>query len=191
MLAGHFGVSGMVKAWRPELPLGVLLVASQAPDLLFLPLAAAGVEGLEPVAGHSGYGSLLINAPYSHALLSAALLCTLLGLLVHLAARNRWGPDAGWIVGAVVFSHWLLDLLVHRPDIAVLPGGAGGLPYLGLGLWESPLLAALVEGTLVVAGTVLYAWRTLRDHPHRTRAVLYSLGVALLLVGSFLWDLLG
>src|SRR5690606_36116083 len=74
MLAGHFGISGMVKAWRPELPMGVLLVASQAPDLLFLPLAAAGVEGLEPVAGHSGYGSLLINAPYSHALLSAALL---------------------------------------------------------------------------------------------------------------------
>ncbi|UOE22021.1 permease [Thermobifida halotolerans] len=191
MLAGHFGVSGMVKAWRPELPMGVLLVASQAPDILFLSLAAAGVESLEPVAGRSGYGSLLIHAPYSHALLSAVLLSAVLGLLVHLWARGRWGPDSGWVVGGVVFSHWLLDLLVHRPDIAVLTGGAGGLPYLGLGLWEFPLLAALVEGALVVAGTVLYAWRTLRDHPRRTRAVLYSVGVALLLVGSFVWDLLG
>ncbi|TDQ45420.1 permease [Actinorugispora endophytica] len=191
MLAGHFGVAGIVKAWRPALPMGVLLVAGQLPDIVFLPLAAAGIEGLVPVEGASGYGSLLIDAAYSHALVSNVLLAVAAGLLVQVLARGRWGPDAGAVVGGVVFSHWLLDLLVHRPDIAVLPGGLGGLPMLGLGLWETPLLAALVEGALVAAGVVLYAWRVLRGHPDRTRAVLYSAGVAALLAGSFISDLLG
>ncbi|WP_435111188.1 hypothetical protein [Nocardiopsis synnemataformans] len=44
MLAGHFGVAGIVRAWRPELPMGALLVATQLPDLVFLPLAVLGVE---------------------------------------------------------------------------------------------------------------------------------------------------
>ncbi|MDA8372391.1 MAG: permease [Nocardiopsaceae bacterium] len=192
MLAGHFGVAGIVKAWRPALPMGVLLVASQVPDIVFLPLSLAGVERLEPAApGAAGYGSLLITAEYSHALLSNVLMAALAGWLVHVLARGRWGADAGWVVAGTVFSHWLLDLLVHRPDIAVFPGNAGGLPLLGFGLWEHVLTAALVEGTLVVAGIALYTWRTLREHPSRVRAALYSAGIALLLAGSFIIDLTG
>ncbi|PSK97616.1 hypothetical protein CLV63_1074 [Murinocardiopsis flavida] len=191
MLAGHFGVAGIVKAVRPELPMGVLLVASQVPDLFFLPLSMAGVERLAPVAGADGYGANLITAPFSHALVSNVVFAALAGVLVAVLARGRWGRGAGWIVAGTVFSHWLLDLIVHRPDIAVLPGNAGGLPLLGLGLWEAPVAAAVVEGALVLAGIVLYAWRTLRDHPDRTRALLYSAGIALLLAGSFVADLLG
>jgi hypothetical protein len=191
MLAGHFGVAGIVRAWRPELPMGALLVATQLPDLVFLPLAALGVEGGEAAEpGLGGYGSLLISAEYSHALVSNLVLALLVGGLAHVFLRERWGRDAGPVLGAVVFSHWLLDLLVHRPDMPFLPGDAGGLPLLGLGLWELPVAAAVVEGALVLAGTVLYAWRTLRDQPDRVRARLYSAGVGLLLVGSFLFDLL-
>ncbi|WP_150254733.1 permease [Nocardiopsis deserti] len=191
MLAGHFGVAGLVRAWRPELPMGALLVATQLPDLVFLPLAALGVESGGPAeAGLSGYGSLLVRAEYSHALASNLALALLVGALAHVLLRGRWGRDAGLVLGGVVFSHWLLDLLVHRPDMPFLPGGAGGLPMLGLGLWETPVAAAVVEGALVLAGTVLYAWRTLRDQPNRGRARLYSAGVGLLLVGSFVFDLL-
>ncbi|WP_150243787.1 permease [Nocardiopsis quinghaiensis] len=191
MLAGHFGVAGIVKAWRPALPMGALLVAAQLPDLVFLPLSALGVEDMEPAEpGLSGYGSLLITAEYSHALVSNLVLALLVGGLTHVFLRDRWGRDAGAVLGGVVFSHWLLDLLVHRSDLVLLPGGAGGLPFLGLGLWEFPAVAAVVEGALVLAGTVLYAWRTFRDHPNRTRARLYSAGVGLLLAGSLLFDLL-
>ncbi|WP_159945358.1 MULTISPECIES: permease [unclassified Nocardiopsis] len=191
MLAGHFGLAGIVRAWRPTLPMGALLVAAQLPDLVFLPLAALGVEGMEPAGpALEGYGSALITAEYSHALLSNLLLALAVGGLVHVFLRDRWGRDAGVVLGGVVFSHWLLDLLVHRPDMVLLPGGAHGLPLLGLGLWETPVAAAVVEGSLVLAGTALYARRTLRDHPDRTRAWLYSAGVGLLLVGSFGYDLL-
>ncbi|GAB2525689.1 permease [Nocardiopsis aegyptia] len=190
MLAGHFGIAGMVKAWRPALPMGALLVAAQLPDLLFLPLALTGVERMEPAEpGLSGYGSMWITAPFTHALVSNVVLATLVGALVHLFLRDRWGRDAGAVLAAVVFSHWLLDLVVHRPDIAVLPGGAGGLPSLGLGLWEFPLVTAVVEGLLVVAGSALYTWRTFRDTPNRGRAWAYSAGITLLLVGSLVLDL--
>ncbi|MFD3685949.1 permease [Nocardiopsis sp. NPDC058631] len=190
MLAGHFGVAGIVKAWRPALPMGALLVATQLPDLLFAPLAVAGIEtGAPAEEGLSGYGSLLISAPYTHSLVGNLVFALLVGVLVHVFLRERWGRDAGLVLGGVVFSHWVLDLLVHRPDMPFLPGGAGDLPLLGLGLWESPVAAAVVEGGLVVAGTALYAWRTLRDSPDRTRAWLYSVGIGLLLVGSFVYDL--
>lgn len=192
MLAGHFGVAGIVKAWRPEIPMAALLVATQLPDLVFAPLSLAGVEAMEPAEpGLSGYGSLLITAEYSHSLLGNVLLAVLVGLLVHYFLRERWGRDAGLVLGGVVFSHWLLDLLVHRPDLPFLPGNAGDLPLIGLGLWEVPVAAAVVEGALVLAGVVLYTRRTLRDQPGRGRAWGYSAGIALLLAGSFVFDLLG
>jgi hypothetical protein len=60
------------------------------------------------------------------------------------------------VIGAVAFSHWVLDLLVHRADMPILPGNAGGLPLLGLGLWATPALSLALEAALVVAGIVLY-----------------------------------
>jgi hypothetical protein len=68
----------------------------------------------------------------------------------------------------------------------LLPGGSG--PLLGLGLWEVPVAAAVVEGALVLAGVLLYGWRTLRDLPDRRRAWAYSIGIGVLLAGSFVFD---
>jgi hypothetical protein len=61
----------------------------------------------------------------------------------------------------MVVSHWLLDLIVHRPDMPVLPGNLGGLPRLGLGLWTQPLLLPALELSLIAVGSFLY-WRTAR-----------------------------
>ncbi|WDZ89211.1 hypothetical protein [Nocardiopsis sp. HUAS JQ3] len=52
------------------------------------------------------------------------------------------------------------------------------------------MAAAVVEGAPVSAGTVLYAWRTLRVQPDRVRARHHSAVGGLLLVGSFVSDLL-
>jgi hypothetical protein len=67
-----------------------------------------------------------------------------------------WGRRNAIIIGLVVFSHWPLDLLVHRSDMVVLPGNAGDLPRLGFGLWQLPWIVAAIELGMCLAGAYLY-----------------------------------
>lgn len=155
MVAGHFGFAAGVKAAEPRAPLWALMLATAWLDVIFGPLAAAGVETIEPVLGTTGgYGNVIIHADYTHSLIGAAAL----GVLFGAVAAVPWGRRTGIVLGAVVFSHWLLDLIVHRGDLAILPGNLGGLPRLGFGLWQVPAAAAAVELGLIAAGAFLY-WR--------------------------------
>jgi hypothetical protein len=177
MFVGHFGLAAAVKAARPRVPLWSLMLATQFLDVVFVALyLAGGIESFQAVAPGT-YGEALIDAQYTHSLLGALLLSALYG---GLGAR-RWGREAGWTLGAVVFSHWLLDLLVHRADMPVLPGNAGDLPLLGLGLWQSPWATAVVEGVLLVAGAVMY-FRSIRQRAAITWRAMVSGGVMTLLL---------
>ncbi len=129
MVAGHFGFAAAVKAKAPSAPLWALMLATVWLDIVFVPLYAAGIESLQPIAG-GGYGEVIIHADYTHSLLGAGVLALLFGLV----AAVPWGRRVGMVLGAVVFSHWLLDLIVHRADLPILPGNAGELPRLGFGL---------------------------------------------------------
>ena len=153
MVAGHFGFAAGVNAKSPMAPLWALMLATVWLDMLFVPLYATGLENLQPVAGTSGgYGNVIIHADYTHSLVGAAVLAVLFGLL----AAPAWGRQVGAVLGAVVFSHWVLDLIVHRADLPILPRNAGGLPRLGFGLWRVPAASIAVELTLVIVGSLLY-----------------------------------
>ncbi|MCA2225414.1 permease [Nonomuraea aurantiaca] len=180
MFVGHFGLAAAVKAGEPRVPLWSLMLATQFLDVIFVVLyLAGGIESFQAVAPGT-YGEALINAQYTHSLLGALLLSALYG---GLGAR-RWGRKTGWLLGAMVFSHWLLDLLVHRADLPLLPGNAGGLPLLGLGLWQVPWATAVIEGVLLVVGAVLY-FRSVRQRAPVTWRAMVSGGVmaALLVLG--------
>jgi len=71
---------------------------------------------------------------------------------------SKLGRRVALVIALVSASHWVLDLVVHRPDMPVLPGNVGNLPYFGFGLWNRPRAAACVELALVVAGAIMY-WR--------------------------------
>lgn len=150
MLAGHFGLAAAVKAKVPEVPLWALMLSTQLIDVIFVPLYLSDVETV--VKTGAGYGNQVIHADYSHALLSVLILAVFTGFL----AGKLWGKRGGLTVGAVVFSHWLLDLLVHRSDLPILPGNLGNLPLLGLGLWRSPALSMTAELLLIAAGSFMY-----------------------------------
>ncbi|GAB3832143.1 permease [Dactylosporangium cerinum] len=155
MITGHFGLAAAVKSVERPVPLWALMLATVWLDVLFTPLLLTGVERLDPVPGTTGgYGNKIIHADYTHSLLGALVIASLTGLL----AARWWGRRSGTVIGAVVFSHWLLDLLVHRTDMPLLPGDLGGFPRLGLGLWRYPLLTAIIEAAIMLAGTALY-WR--------------------------------
>ena len=154
MVAGHFGLAAGVKSWAPSAPLWALMTATQWLDIFFVPLFLLGIETIDPVdpAHPNAYGASVIHANYTHSLVGALLLSALAGLL----AWAWWGRRVGVVIGAVAFSHWLLDLVVHRGDLPILPGNAGNLPLLGFGLWRLPTVAAFVELLLVLVGAYLY-----------------------------------
>jgi membrane-bound metal-dependent hydrolase YbcI (DUF457 family) len=155
MIAGHFGFAAGVKGRERQVPLWALMLATVWLDIIFAPLLATGVETIEKVPGTSGgYGNSIIHADWTHSLVGALVLAALFGLV----AARPWGRRAGVVLAAVVFSHWLLDLVVHRADMPILPGNAGDLPRLGFGLWKAPAVSILVELALVMAGCWLY-WR--------------------------------
>jgi hypothetical protein len=154
MVAGLFGLAAGVKSGVPSAPLWALMLATQWLDIFFVPLYLMGIETIDPVdpANPNAYGGGIIHALYTHSLVGALVLALIAGGL----AWSRWGTRVGVTIGAVAFSHWILDLIVHRADLPVLPGNAGGLPLLGFGLWRLPTVSAFVELAMVLVGAYLY-----------------------------------
>ena len=164
MITGHFGLAAGSKAAEPAAPLWALMLATMWLDVVFAPLYAMNVETIE-MLGTGGYGKSVIHADYTHSLVGALILSAIAAAL----AAWRWGRRAGLVLGTVAFSHWILDLVVHRADMPLLPGNAGDLPLLGFGLWKVPVASILVEAALLLGGTYLY-WRAARQHTSGRRA---------------------
>ena len=158
MIAGHFGLAAAVKARARSTPLWALMLACQWLDVVFVVLFLAGIESIEPIAGaaQGAYGAVIIHADYTHSLIGAALLSALFGGLAGL----RYGRRSGLILAAVVMSHWVLDLIVHRHDMPLYPGVSS--PRFGFGLWQSPGLAVAAELILMLGGAALY-WHAARQ----------------------------
>jgi hypothetical protein len=155
VITGHFGLAAGVKSGQRQVPLWALMLATAWLDIIFTPLFLAGAETIED-APHTngGYGDGIIHADYTHSLLGALLIAAVTGLITV----RWWGRRSGVVIGAVVFSHWVLDLLVHRADLPILPGNLGHLHRFGFGLWKYHAFAATIEVLLLLAGAALY-WR--------------------------------
>ncbi|HEY6072157.1 MAG TPA: hypothetical protein VIV15_01915 [Anaerolineales bacterium] len=184
MVAGHYGLAVGIKRIAPRLPLWSLLVATFFLDVIFVFFAAGGLERINPVdpAHPNAYGGSLIQAYYTHSLVGAIVLSVIAGLL----AGRFWGKRGGYVIAGVVFSHWILDLIVHRPDLPILPGNYGNLPLLGFGLWQFPALSAIVELVLILGGTWFYYRSAMQaagdSSEQRRRALTSTLGVTVLLL---------
>ncbi len=153
MTAGHFGFAAAVKSKEKRVPLWALMLSTYLLDIVFIFLVSAGIESFTPMNSlQPAYGGAIIHAYYSHSLVGALLISLIAGLV----AIWKWNKRCGLVIGGVVFSHWILDLIVHRPDLPILPGNVGNLPLLGFGLWNIPAASAMLEFLLVISGTYLY-----------------------------------
>lgn len=172
MIAGHFGFAAIVKSRETRVPLWSLMLATVWLDIVFIPLFVMKIETMKPVPGLAGsYGGNIIYADYTHSLLGALVLSAVFALLF----APRWGKRCAIVLGFVSFSHWLLDLVVHRHDMPLLPGNLGHLPRLGFGLWQLKMVSVSVELLLVLLGAWCY-WRAASDvtataRKGRTRAI--------------------
>jgi hypothetical protein len=125
-------------------------------DVVFVPLLLAHRESVQPI--HPGYGGLIIHADYTHSIVGMLALSAALGAIF----LRKHGRRVAVVIALVSASHWVLDLVVHRPDMPVLRGNLGNLTRFGFGLWNHPRAAACVELVLVVAGAATY-WRSVMN----------------------------
>jgi hypothetical protein len=158
MFIGHYGVSLAAKRFNPRLSLAALFLAVQFLDVVFSVLVLAGVEKMRIVHGFTAFNPYdLYFMPYSHSLLGALVWSAVfaIGFLV-VARRDAMGRRlaAAAVFAAAVFSHFLLDVPVHTPDLPLGPGA--GSPKIGLGLWNHPVAAIAAELAVLVAGGFVY-----------------------------------
>ncbi len=153
VITGHYGLAAGAKSLDHRAPLWSLMLATQWLDVVFIPLFLLGIETIETLPG-GGYGTVVIHADYTHSLIGALVLSAAFGAV----AWWRWDRRLGLLLGAVAFSHWVLDLIVHRGDMPILPGNAGDQPLLGFGLWRVPIVSIALEAALFLGGVFLY-WR--------------------------------
>jgi FtsH-binding integral membrane protein len=155
MFIGHYAVALGAKRATPRVSLGTLLIAAQFLDLLWPVLLLAGVEHVRIAPGITRVTPLdFYDYPISHSLLTSIAWGIGFGL-VYLLIR-RGSPSAAknaLILSAAVVSHWVLDWIVHRPDLPITPTGHH---YVGRGLWNSLAATIAIESALFVAGIALY-----------------------------------
>jgi hypothetical protein len=148
---GHFGVGFGAKRLAPRTSLGTLFLASQFIDLLWPLLLLAGAEHVAIVPGITLVTPIdFTHYPWSHSLLAVSVWGLLFAAIYFLVKRYRVGA---WVCGAAVLSHWLLDFLLHRPDLPIAPGGDYRV---GLGLWNSLAATLVIELLVFGGGLALY-----------------------------------
>src|SRR6202163_4903824 len=119
MFVGHYGPSLAAKAARNSIPLWVLFIAVQLLDVFWSFFVLLGIEKVRIVPGITATNPLdLYYMPYTHSLV-AAILWSLAASAAYRSFRRGDGWLGAGLVGGAVFSHWVLDLLVHRPDLAL------------------------------------------------------------------------
>ena len=153
MFVGHYAVSFAAKSLRPEIPLGVLFIATQLLDVLWAPFVLLGIEHVRIVPGITASNPLdLYYMPWTHGLITALSWSIVAWALWRAVARDARARAGAGVIGLAVFSHWVLDFVVHRPDLPLWDNRA----KVGLGLWNLPVVAFVLEAAMLAGGLALY-----------------------------------
>jgi hypothetical protein len=152
MFLGHYALAFGAKRIAPAVSLGTLFMACQFADLLWPTLVVFGIEVVEIDPGNTLVTPLnFVKYPYSHSLVMLLVWAAVFALLYLTIRRGRVGAIT---IGALVLSHYLLDVITHRPDMPITIGGA---TRLGLGLWNYPGTTLAAESLMFIIGVAIYA----------------------------------
>ena len=155
MFLAHFAAGLAAKKLTPYTSLGTLLLSAQLLDLIWPTLVLNDIEQVRVAPGITSVTPLdFVSYPWSHSLLMAGVWAALLAGLYLLLRRY---PRGAVVVLGLVVSHWVLDLVSHRPDLPLIPWGG---PRVGLGLWHSVPATVAAEGLMFVLGLYLYKTNT-------------------------------
>ena len=180
MFVGHYSVAFAAKSDKNKIPLWVLFVAVQFLDYIWATLVLLGIEKLRVIKGFTA-GSMLDSYfhPYSHSLITAILwsgiaaivyrpICSWLGFV--------YTKSAALIIGVAVFSHWILDLIVHPRDLPIYDNTL----KVGFGLWNYRDPEFALEIALLAVGIMLYVARNAM--PAIRKGMVIAFGVVLVVI---------
>lgn len=184
MFIGHFALGFGAKRIAPAVSLGTLFLAAQLADLLWPTFLLLGLEQVAIRPGDTAVTPLsFIHYPYSHSLVALIGWGLLFAAVYAVARRGKIAAAA--VLGVAVVSHWVLDLIVHRPD---LPLTLTGRARYGFGLWNSMPATLILELLLFAAGVTLYSRATVAIDRTGRWALLLLVGF---LVAIYLSNLFG
>jgi hypothetical protein len=178
MFLGHYSVAFAGRTERNKVPLWVLFVAVQLLDLLWAPFVFLGHEKVRIVLGITATRPLdLYYMPYTHSLIGAFVWSALAAFVYKVVRGAKASSSAALIVALAVLSHWILDLIVHRPDLPIYDDTL----KVGLGLLNYRGAEFAMEIALLVIGIALYLKRNVITSVGRKIGIVVF-GVVLILV---------
>jgi len=182
MFIGHAAVALAAKPLLPRVNLAWPLAAAFWVDMVWPAFLLAGVESVKIDPGNTAFTPLdFIHYPWTHSLVAAVAW----SLLFAFAFRGLSRQKGAWILGLLVFSHWALDALSHRPDLPLWPGSG---TRVGLGLWYSVPATLAVELTMFAIGIAIYV----RAAPARDRTGFLAFwGLIAFLLAAYAGNVLG
>src|SRR5438045_5353991 len=178
MFVGHYSVAFACRTERNRIPLWVLFVAVQFLDYIWATLVLLGIEKLRVVKGFTA-GSMLDSYfhPYSHSLIAAIAWSCIAGLAYKIFCRRHsfYSKYAAFIVGAAVFSHWILDLIAHPRDLAIYDNTW----KVGFGLWNYRDPEFVLEIALLGLGIRLYLRRNAMPTIRKVAVIAFGTAVVI------------
>jgi len=142
MFVGHYGIALAAKRLSPRTSLGWTFLAVQFLDVLWVPAILLGIEHARMIPGYLPASNIkFTDFPWTHSLVMAIAWSWLV---------FRFSKSA--VLGGCVFSHWVLDWVVHARDLPLYRGG----PEVGLGLWHYRAGTLAVESAILIAGLWVY-----------------------------------
>ncbi|HYD59974.1 MAG TPA: hypothetical protein VEC35_06450 [Noviherbaspirillum sp.] len=172
MFVGHYSAAFLAKRVAPAVPLPVYFITCQLIDLFWGGFILLGVEKMRVIPNFTRSNGLdLYFMPYTHSLSSALIWSVGVGVLFwlctpKLAQRARCAVA----IGLTVLAHWMLDLLVHIPDLPLWFDSF----KVGFGWWNYWTFALVLELTLLWA-SVLLCLKTAGEN--RWRYLLLAVGM--------------
>ena len=169
MFVGHYAASLALKSFEKRVSLGVLFLAVQFVDILFFSFVLVGIERMNIVENFTQSTHFELEyMPFTHGLLASVLWAAAAYVVFRWVVVKK--QSVALVVALAVFSHWLLDLPVHTPD---LPLWSDSSPKLGFGLWNNAVVTYLFEAGLLL----LTLWMYLRSTKATTVVGKYGMAV--------------
>jgi uncharacterized membrane protein YhaH (DUF805 family) len=175
MFLGHYGLAFAAKPATADASLGTTVMLANLADEVWPILLCFGVEKVAvDAAAPPNQQFLFLSYPWSHSLLTGLLAALVVAAIIWARKRNA---KTALICGALVVSHWLIDLPFHQPDLPLWPGG----PLVGFNLWSSVPITLVCEALVFFGGLAIYLRRT-KARNRSGSIALYAMVAVLVLI---------